>query len=530
MKPVTTAILATLLWYAATATPARALDADVLAKAKAELEAAEKYAAETEARVAAERSALLAEVEALETRRAELEKVVSGLEVRKKTGIERQRDLDARLTAAEDQYRELSGNIRRAVGDVGALIHRSPLTGLDPDRVEVLAPLLDRNRLPDPSDVVSLAGLVFDELEQSSRVRLSRAVIAARDGTDREADVLTVGKFNPMYRDGDDVGFLAYTHQSRKLVARAAQPPRSLRGAMNRYLAGKGERAPVDITTGGAKRVSRQLTTGERFVALLPMLWPYALVAVGMIIIGYRTHRRATGAMIERTKHSLREVFPIALSLGLNFSLVAAAVVVGGAEKKPEAPEVHFVDLGAPEPTPPPQEIVEPAPAADLSPSDLTTDLASAPTPAFSAADFGEPDFSGPDASGMGGLGPVGSEAGYGLGGGMGIAGGSGGTGGRQSLIFESFQLDQAPRPVVKTPPTYPFKAREQGTEGVVQVKILVREDGGVGEVLIVDARPKEVFDDAVLAAVPQWRFEPGVIDGKKVNAWVVTALRFELN
>jgi protein TonB len=276
--------------------------------------------------------------------------------------------------------------------------------------------------------------------------------------------------------------------------------------------------------------VSRQLTTGERFVALLPMLWPYALVAIGMFVIGWRTHRRSNGATIQRAKQSLREVAPIAISLILNFSLIASAVVVGGAEKKPELVEVDIVGLDTPEPTPPPQEILEPAPAADLAPSDLTADLASAPTPAFSAADFGEPDFSGPDGSGMGGLGPAGGDLGYGLGGGVGIGGGSGGSGGRQALIFESFQLDQAPRPVVKTPPTYPFKAREQGTEGVVQVKILVREDGGVGEVLIMDSRPKEIFDDAVLAAVPQWRFEPGVIDGKKVNAWVVTALRFELN
>lgn len=100
----------------------------------------------------------------------------------------------------------------------------------------------------------------------------------------------------------------------------------------------------------------------------------------------------------------------------------------------------------------------------------------------------------------------------------------------KKDLVFESYELDQAPRPVVKTPPVYPFKAREQGIEGVVQVKILVREDGSVGEVQIVDSRPKDVFDDAVLNAVPRWRFEPGVIGGKKVTSWVVTALHFKLN
>ena len=99
-----------------------------------------------------------------------------------------------------------------------------------------------------------------------------------------------------------------------------------------------------------------------------------------------------------------------------------------------------------------------------------------------------------------------------------------------KNLVFESYELDQAPRAVVKMQPVYPFKARQQGIEGVVQVKILVREDGSVGEVQIMDSRPKDVFDDAVLIAVPRWRFEPGVIGGKKVTSWVVTALHFKLN
>lgn len=100
----------------------------------------------------------------------------------------------------------------------------------------------------------------------------------------------------------------------------------------------------------------------------------------------------------------------------------------------------------------------------------------------------------------------------------------------KEKFVFETYELDQAPRPVVKTPPVYPYKAREQHIEGVVQVKILVREDGSVGEVQIMDSRPKDVFDDAVLASVPRWRFEPGKIGGRTVTSWVVTALHFKLN
>lgn len=100
----------------------------------------------------------------------------------------------------------------------------------------------------------------------------------------------------------------------------------------------------------------------------------------------------------------------------------------------------------------------------------------------------------------------------------------------KEQFVFDQYELDQAPRAVVKTPPVYPYQARQEHVEGVVQVKILVREDGSVGEVLIVDSRPKDVFDDAVLAAVTRWRFEPGKVAGKTVTSWVVTALHFKLN
>jgi protein TonB len=100
----------------------------------------------------------------------------------------------------------------------------------------------------------------------------------------------------------------------------------------------------------------------------------------------------------------------------------------------------------------------------------------------------------------------------------------------KKDLIFQQYELDQAPRAVVKIPPAYPYKAREQGVEGMVQIKILVREDGSVGEVQIVDSRPKDVFDDAVISAVQRWRFDAGTVGGKKVTSWVVTALHFKLN
>jgi protein TonB len=130
------------------------------------------------------------------------------------------------------------------------------------------------------------------------------------------------------------------------------------------------------------------------------------------------------------------------------------------------------------------------------------------------------PDLMQPDFSGFGGL-----EGGIAI-----DLGGLGGGGlGQQAVVFESYELDSPPEPVVKVPPVYPYKAREQGVEGVVQVRLLVRQDGSVGQVIIVAARPEGIFDDAVRQAVPRWKFEPGKVDGQAVTAWVVTAVHFKL-
>jgi protein TonB len=113
----------------------------------------------------------------------------------------------------------------------------------------------------------------------------------------------------------------------------------------------------------------------------------------------------------------------------------------------------------------------------------------------------------------------------------VGVAIDLGGIGGADlggEFVFEAYELDQPPQVIVRVPPLYPYRAREQGIEGAVQIKMLVNADGTIGQVIILDARPKGLFEDAVLKAVPQWKFSPGKIEGEAVTAWVVTTLRFE--
>jgi protein TonB len=108
--------------------------------------------------------------------------------------------------------------------------------------------------------------------------------------------------------------------------------------------------------------------------------------------------------------------------------------------------------------------------------------------------------------------------------------GGVGGISGTHEFVFEAYELDQPPQPIVRVPPAYPYAARERGIEGAVQVRMLVTTEGTVGDVQILDARPKGTFEDAVRRTVPQWKFAPGKIKGKAVMAWIVMTIHFNLS
>jgi periplasmic protein TonB len=100
----------------------------------------------------------------------------------------------------------------------------------------------------------------------------------------------------------------------------------------------------------------------------------------------------------------------------------------------------------------------------------------------------------------------------------------------RGDFIFNSEDLDQPPRQMVRTDPVYPYRARQRNIEGEVKVKLLVRADGTVSNLTILESNPKGVFDASVKKTVPNWKFSPGRIDGKAVPSWVVTNVVFVLS
>jgi TonB family protein len=91
-------------------------------------------------------------------------------------------------------------------------------------------------------------------------------------------------------------------------------------------------------------------------------------------------------------------------------------------------------------------------------------------------------------------------------------------------------QADLSP-PVALTrkAPTYPAAVRDVGIEGSVQVALTILRDGRVGWVSVLHADPPGYFEQAAVAGVRSWRFEPARLNDAPVECRMLTSVRFAL-
>jgi len=78
--------------------------------------------------------------------------------------------------------------------------------------------------------------------------------------------------------------------------------------------------------------------------------------------------------------------------------------------------------------------------------------------------------------------------------------------------------------------PDYPESARRRNISGWVEVVFTVTPRGTVSDAEIRSSSPEDVFDDAALRAVRQWRFEPATKDGEAVATRTMVRLKFDPN
>lgn len=94
---------------------------------------------------------------------------------------------------------------------------------------------------------------------------------------------------------------------------------------------------------------------------------------------------------------------------------------------------------------------------------------------------------------------------------------------------FGGGDLDSAPVPTSKFPPSYPNALLSKGIGGKVLVACEIDEAGRVVSTKIRQSSGHAELDKAAVAAVTKWKFKPGVKSGRKVRASCVVPFNFEV-
>jgi TonB family protein len=130
--------------------------------------------------------------------------------------------------------------------------------------------------------------------------------------------------------------------------------------------------------------------------------------------------------------------------------------------------------------------------------------------------------------TGPGSGGGVGSGRGTGIGSGQGPGFGSGSGGGAGGGVYRPGGRVSAPRLLSHIKPTYTADALDARIQGSVVLEVVVTRDGRAGAIRILRSLDAGL-DQQAIAAVREWRFEPGRLAGVNVDVVVTAALDFQI-
>jgi biopolymer transport protein ExbB len=95
---------------------------------------------------------------------------------------------------------------------------------------------------------------------------------------------LTLGKFTALYRAPEEVGFLRYSPESKKLFALTNLPNGKITKGIARYFEGKSEMAPIDIASGESLvGIGHKENIIDEFKGGGKIMWPILLVALAVV-------------------------------------------------------------------------------------------------------------------------------------------------------------------------------------------------------------------------------------------------------
>lgn len=256
----------------------------LLEKARHEQDLALREAEDSTRALAADKTTLLKTIQELTASNEALQRENQRLESDLNSLTTREKKLLDQLNTSDDMLRELSGVIRTSAKDVQTLLSQSQQSAFQSGRCAIVEAIIRQPLLPGMDDIREMVRLLFDEIRRCGEVRVEQGDIVDRTGRETRATILSAGNFTAAYQIPDEVGYLLYSDQSRRLFALSKLPSARIRKNLVHYMNGSTESMFLDISRGAALRqLTHQLSLMDQIWKGGPIIWP--ILAIGVIAL-----------------------------------------------------------------------------------------------------------------------------------------------------------------------------------------------------------------------------------------------------
>jgi protein TonB len=100
----------------------------------------------------------------------------------------------------------------------------------------------------------------------------------------------------------------------------------------------------------------------------------------------------------------------------------------------------------------------------------------------------------------------------------------------QDAIVYEPGNGVSLPQVVKQVKAEYTREAMQQMIEGTVGLDVVVQADGAVGDVSVRQSLDAVYgLDEEAVKAMKQWRFKPGIKDGKPVAVRIAVVMNFTL-
>jgi len=259
---------------------------ELLIKAKKEKEEAIKEKEEVEKSIMEDRKRFLEKIEKLRRENESLRRKKEELSKKLKELINEEDVLKKEKEEKEEEIKDLIAAIRSSAKETIELLNKSPQSAVIKGREKEIRTILSKSEFPSLSSIKRMIDIIFQEIRLSGEVRIVNGRFIDRSGSEKVGEILFIGNFEQVYRTKKETGFLLYSEASKRLFSLSKLPPRSMRRKLNKYMEGKSESVPVDITRGAAiRQLNYRLSLIEEIPKGGPIVIPILFIGLVSFIL-----------------------------------------------------------------------------------------------------------------------------------------------------------------------------------------------------------------------------------------------------